>query len=159
MASLKILTNRLEEMKQDMLSEGKFRKAFFARTMYPLYQKKQGERFATSGRSEQTDKWTMSKEWKEYKIRVKSEEYPGGDRPGIYTGKLFSGVVGVGNWKELHSKAFSDKRMVISTTRERFSELNKKFHVTEWGENTRKEFKRLMTAGFAEFLKSRRSRK
>lgn len=91
--------NAIKEHYQDLLkTQSSYKRAFYQREAYPMFQNAMAKQFRTSGSSERKNWVIRNKEWAEVKKRLKKKDpssYPGGARPNIFTGRLLGAASGI----------------------------------------------------------------
>ena len=90
----------------------------FTRTLYPQYQKAQEQRWVTLGKSEEAPFPKPSSRWTERKVSNRKRDgnqYPGGDRPLTYTGRLSRNVIGIA--RDWHVRLITPKKFVVGIKR------------------------------------------
>jgi hypothetical protein len=128
-AGVKIKKNAWPKVESRLLSINGLLRGYLQNEIYPAVQGQYFEMFKTEGASENLD-WRaikISQEWVDKKVDLREKDaqrYPGGDRRGIFTGKLLGAVVGkadssVAGAKEgaaYHRKIVGSNKLIISTT-------------------------------------------
>ena len=97
----------------DMISRGRNARGFLQEIAYPDYLTAQRKRFITENES-QGDKWkSLSPGYKEWKRINYAGWVGGGQKTGIRTGRLYSGILGKSFGTKDHRKAILDTSMIV----------------------------------------------
>jgi hypothetical protein len=128
-AGVRVKKNAWPKVESRLLGIQGVLRGYLQSEIYPTVQQQYFELFKTEGASEGFD-WRaikISQDWVERKIELREKDaqrYPGGDRRGIFTGKLLGAVVGkqdsqIPGAKEgagYHRKVIGSNKLIVSTT-------------------------------------------
>jgi len=116
-ASFSMVRNDAQYLYEQSLTMNAALKTWMARNGYPMYQNAQKQRWITSNASEgQTWKAVTTKyqKWKDKMLATKPEQYPGGRRLMVLTGKLADSVIG--RDLKYHRAVFTERGFSVATT-------------------------------------------
>lgn len=114
---LKLTQNAIQKRLQSLTKLEASTGTFLNRSIYPLYQRLQGERWKTENRSEGQRWKPVAQATRDRKLRDRARDraaFPGGDRTLVHTGDLSRSVIGT--TLENHRKVISGKKITVATT-------------------------------------------
>ena len=116
-ASFNLVRNDAKYLFEQSLTMNAALQTWMVRNGYPMYQKAQKQRWITSNASEgATWKAVTPKyqKWKDKMLASKPDEYPGGKRLMVLTGKLSASVMG--SDLKYHRVIFTQRGFTVATT-------------------------------------------
>lgn len=151
---LKLKRNAIQKRLEGLTKLEATTGAFLNRTIYPLYQRLQSERFKTENRSEGQRWKPVSRQTRERKLKDRARDraaFPGGDRILIHTGDLSRSVIGTS--LEHHRKVVTGKKITVATTLGYAGFVAADRPFMKWGKDSRKEFRDRVRAYWLSYLK------